>query len=106
MRTAGDCEMKSNDKSMNFKRRPVSAIVAAALLGLGAGPAFAIEFSNGELTGSFDTTISYGATWRVDDPDPENLGKAFWDPTIGLPGRTNAEQREALGRWSRRTAGR
>ena len=100
MRTVKDIEMKSIEHSDHVKRRPLSVIIAATMLSLSAGPALAIEFSSGELTGNFDTTISYGATWRMDDPDPENLGKAFWDPTIGLPGRTNAEQRAALGRWS------
>lgn len=100
MSAVKDYRMNAIDQSRNVTRKPLAAFVAAALFGCSVSPAFAIEFSNGEITGSFDTTVSYGATWRVDDPDPENLGKAFHDPTIGLPGRTNAEQRAAIGRWS------
>ncbi len=72
-------------------------IALALMLGF-AGPVHAIEIYNGELTGSFDTTISYGATWRAEDPDPENLGKAFYNPATSLL--TNAQQRDQLGRWS------
>ncbi|MDX1556925.1 MAG: DUF1302 family protein, partial [Xanthomonadales bacterium] len=86
------------DSSRIVKALP-RAIALAILFG-SAGSLHAIEISRGELQGSFDTTISYGATWRVDDPDPENLGKAFHNPAIGAPGVTNAQQRAALGRWS------
>ncbi|MDX1410189.1 MAG: DUF1302 family protein, partial [Saprospiraceae bacterium] len=79
-----------------------SALRQLILLSLGAGllgsQAHAIEFSKGEITGSFDTTISYGAAWRLDDPDPENLGKAYHNPTTFLL--PNAGQRAQLGRWS------
>lgn len=87
------------DYKMNsFSRKPLAAVVATALLGCSVGPAFAIEFSSGELTGSFDTTVSYGGTWRIDDPDPENLGKAYHNPATFLL--TNPQQRDAIGRWS------
>ena len=78
-------------------RKLPGAIALALFLGSPAS-LYAIEFSKGELTGNFDTTISYGATWRVDDPDPENLGKAYHNPATSLL--TNAGQRAQLGRWS------
>ena len=69
-----------------------------ALLMLTATSANAIEFNSGEWSGSFDTTISYGASWRVSDLDPENVGKSYYDPAnITL---SNAERRESVGRWS------
>jgi hypothetical protein len=74
------------------------AIVAALVLGTASGPALAIEFSSGEISGSFDTTVTYGASWRVSDPDEDNLGKAVFDPTVGLL--PNSGQRAAIGRWS------
>ena len=35
------------------------------------GEARALEFGSGEVEASLDTTLSYGATFRVEDPDPE-----------------------------------
>ena len=41
-----------------------------------APPAVAFEFSKGELTGSFDTTLSVGAAWRIQKRDPSLIGIA------------------------------
>ncbi|WP_187265898.1 DUF1302 domain-containing protein [Alkalisalibacterium limincola] len=61
-------------------RTPMALAVAAALL---ASPsAFAVDFSRGELTGSLDTTISYGASVRMQDQADDLLAKAYFDPTI------------------------
>jgi hypothetical protein len=73
-------------------------LLPAALLALAAGSANAIEFENGEWSGSFDTTVSYGAQWRAGDLDPENVGKAYSNPLDFLL--SNAERRESVGRWS------
>jgi hypothetical protein len=47
--------------------------IALACTALGAatlgGTAQAIDFSSGEVTGSWDTTISYGTAWRIQDSD-------------------------------------
>jgi hypothetical protein len=40
------------------------------------GPVSAVQFEAGEFAGSFDNTISYGATWRVQDRDRDLLGVA------------------------------
>jgi len=58
----------------------------------------AIEISKGELTGSFDTTISYGAAWRASDLSEDYVGKVVLNPLVG--GLDNAAQRAAPGRWS------
>ncbi len=58
----------------------------------------AIEFSSGEWTARIDTTVSYGAGWRVGSADDDNLGKAVFNPTAFLL--DNAGQRAATGRWS------
>ena len=49
---------------------------SAVLLGfvLHALPVQAIEFGQGEVQGSLDTTISHGITWRVEDRDEERVG--------------------------------
>lgn len=39
-------------------------------------PAYAFEFTRGELTGSFDTTLSAGAAWRIQQRDPSLIGIA------------------------------
>lgn len=46
----------------------VYGIVASSLLCTAAG---AVDFSNasGTVTGSWDTTLSYGQAWRIQDPD-------------------------------------
>ena len=50
---------------------PPAAIVLALGGLLGAMPAQAIEFGEGEFQGSLDTTISHGLTFRVEGRDPE-----------------------------------
>lgn len=48
----------------------VIAAIAWGVFGIGS-MAHAMDFSNsaGTLTGSWDTTISYGQAWRIQDPD-------------------------------------
>ena len=48
-------------------RTPLAVAVALGLLAAPAVQAF--EFENGEWSGSLDTTVSYGYSWRVDDRD-------------------------------------
>ncbi len=48
-------------------------LIAAALL---PPPADAVQFATGEVSGSIDTTLSYGTTWRVQDQDKDILGLA------------------------------
>src|SRR5688572_5379886 len=63
-------------------RAPLAAAVALGLLMAPAAQAF--EFSRGELTGSLDTTVSYGYSWRVDDRDPDLVGKSWFNPLLCL----------------------
>ena len=59
---------------MSFARRigrGVAAVIAVALGGaITVQPVEALEFGNGELQGSLDTTISHGLTFRVGERDP------------------------------------
>jgi len=82
--------------------KPVRLLPAAvALAAFLATPALAVDFESGDWYGSFDTTISYGASWRVDDYDPADVGKAWNNPTVVQPGLFyTPQQRAALGRWS------
>jgi len=57
----------------------LSTLAAAVALALGVGaPAQGFEFSSesGELWGSFDTTVSLGARWRMQKPDDSLIGIA------------------------------
>jgi hypothetical protein len=58
---------------------PLAAAVGLALL---APTAQAFEFGSGEFTGSIDTTVSYGYSWRTEDQDPNLVGKARFNPLI------------------------
>ncbi len=51
-------------------------MLVVALAVLAALPAGAVDFKKGQLTGSWDTTLSWGAQWRLDDPEPSLIGLA------------------------------
>jgi Protein of unknown function (DUF1302) len=53
--------------------RPVPALVAALLA---PGAAHAVDFAAGGWNGSFDTTVSFGQSWRVEARDPRLIGTA------------------------------
>lgn len=53
--------------------RPVPALVAAILA---PGAAHAVDFAAGGWNGSFDTTVSFGQSWRVEARDPRLIGTA------------------------------
>ncbi|MBT8056404.1 MAG: DUF1302 domain-containing protein [Gammaproteobacteria bacterium] len=90
---------EQNMQSKTFVKRSLAASLTLALAASVSTTAQAIEFSSGELSGSFDTTISYGALWRAEDIDPDNVGKAYLSPDVAWP-ISNAEQRTLPGRWS------
>ncbi len=52
-----------------FRHSKIGTAIALALM-VGAPAAFAFEFKSGEVTGSFDTTISFGTSWRMQGRDP------------------------------------
>ena len=84
-----------NIQNLNLTRK---VVLGSLVLGFASSPALAIDISKGELTGSFDTTVSYGAAWRAGDLDPENVGKGYHNPLDFLL--SNAQRRESPGRWS------
>ncbi len=59
-------------------RPGIAALVAAAvgLTALSSAPVAAIDGQNGELTWSWDNTLSYGLLWRVSDQDDAIIGLA------------------------------
>ncbi len=46
-------------------------------------PALAFEFNLGRLEGNFDSTLSYGIAWRMEDPDPDIFGNDSTSNGIG-----------------------
>lgn len=54
----------------------IKPVAAAVLLALSAGPVYAVSFESesGEVKGSFDTTMSIGAAWRMESRDPSLVG--------------------------------
>ena len=81
-----------------LKAKILASAVGAVLFGLAGTTAQAWEFSSGEWTGSIDTTISYGASWRTKDYDPSLVGKSANNPTVFLL--PKSEQGSVIGRWS------
>jgi hypothetical protein len=69
--------------------RQIGALgVVCALAALAVPPLRAFQFTSGELKGSFDTTLSVGGLYRLDDPSP-----AFYGTTNsfrGVPGQQNS----------------
>lgn len=55
---------------------PIGLVWAMGVWLLLASPAAGIQFDAGEMTGSLDTTISYGLSWRVSDRDDNLIGLA------------------------------
>jgi hypothetical protein len=81
-----------------FGKHTLTIALSLALLWMVSLPAQAFEFSNGEWTGSLDTTVSYGASWRLKDYDPTLVGKAANDPLVFTYDKL--AQRDVIGRWS------
>ena len=82
----------------SFGKHTLTAALALAILGTVSPPAQAIEFSSGEWTGNIDTTISYGASWRLKDYDPSMVGKQANNPLVFTMDKL--AQRDVIGRWS------
>lgn len=68
---------------LRFVLNPVPTACVTAVIALGAfiSPARAVPFSVGELKGSFDSTISVGALYRLNNPD-----SAFYGTTNSFNG--------------------
>jgi len=77
---------------LTASRAPIALAVSLALL---AGSATAAEFSRGDFSMSIDTTLTYGASQRVEDRDNRLIGKANLDPTLG----TRVGALQAQNRW-------
>ncbi len=68
-------------KTSRTARAPL-ALAIAGVIAVAASPAQAFDFTRGELSGSLDTTVSFGASWRAQDQSEDLLAKSYLDPTI------------------------
>lgn len=66
---------KRQSSGVRFCRLSLMATAVAVALGASA-PSQSFEFASGVVTGSFDTTVSLGARWRMEKPDPALIGIA------------------------------
>ncbi len=104
----------SNQRPVNQRvqsqRLLTRTVLATALSGCIASTAFAYKYENGDFSLNVDTTLSYGVSVRVQERDPNLIGKcnlspcqgfqANGAPVIPISGLPNALQRSAPGRFS------
>ena len=90
-------------RASGFRRaaRAPLALAVVGALALGAQSASAFEFSNGEFTGSINTTLSYGASMRMQDRDDNLLAKSHFDPTLRESGGPPVERPRTPGMRTR-----
>lgn len=89
----------------NFRAglRPMAVAVALALGAAVVLPAQAFEFGNADgFHGTVNSTLTYGAAWRVASQDDNLIGKAQFNPAISQPpfALGSPSQRAARGRYS------
>ncbi len=79
----------SPSASVRASNLVLAATTALALL---APSSRAVQFANGELSGSFDSTISFGALYRLHEPVASNYGTTnSYNGTLGLLNSVNTD---------------
>lgn len=63
-------------RDIRWQRTLLATAVSLATLTSPSAQAFQFKLANDEITGSFDTTLSYGSIWRVTGQDAVNIGTA------------------------------
>jgi hypothetical protein len=75
-----------------LKSRILGALTAALASAMLVAPAYAAPFSYGELKGSFDSTFSVGALYRLNNPSPTYYGTTnSFNGVAGLQTSVNAD---------------
>ena len=80
-------KMKNKENNIVSKRNPLTQSIRIACMGglLGLSSlANALSWERGDFSLTFDTTISYGASFRVSERDDRLVGKANLDPLVSL----------------------
>ncbi|HEY9042129.1 MAG TPA: DUF1302 family protein, partial [Rheinheimera sp.] len=65
-----------NKRSITFAKKPLAVGVASALFALSLAPAQAASWDLGDVNITFDSTFSYGASWRMEDRNFDTISKA------------------------------
>lgn len=74
--------MDITSKKSRFKTTPIA--LAIIVSGYSATP-LAIEFDWADVEGSFNSQLSVGSSWRVEDADPKNIGNGNGGPAGNTP---------------------
>lgn len=64
-----------NKRSITFAKKPLAVGVASAMFALSLAPAQAASWDLGDVNITFDSTFSYGASWRMEDRDWNTISK-------------------------------
>ncbi|MDP2713259.1 DUF1302 domain-containing protein [Rheinheimera sp.] len=64
-----------NKRSITFAKKPLAIGVASALFALSMAPAQAASWNFGDVDITFDSTFSYGGSWRTEDRDFNTISK-------------------------------
>jgi len=91
------CGVTTMTHKKQIRLKPLKAAMMLAALAVSSG-GMAKTWYKGDLTFSIDTTISYGASMRVEDRDERLVGKSNLNPFVGLGDLD--DQIAAPGRWS------
>ncbi len=64
-----------NKRSITFAKKPLAVGVASALFALSMAPVQAASWTVGDVNITFDSTFSYGGSWRMEDRDWDTISK-------------------------------
>ncbi|MGP9801057.1 DUF1302 domain-containing protein [Rheinheimera sp. NSM] len=64
-----------NKRSITFAKKPLAMGVASALFALSMAPAQAASWNFGDVDITFDSTFSYGGSWRMEDRNFDTISK-------------------------------
>jgi len=64
-----------NKRSITFAKKPLAVGVASALFALSMAPVQAASWTVGDVDITFDSTFSYGGSWRMEDRDWDTISK-------------------------------
>lgn len=65
-----------NKRSITFAKKPLAVGVASALFALSMAPVNAASWSLGDVNITFDSTFSYGGSWRTENRNLNTISKA------------------------------
>ncbi len=96
---------KMAQNNTRLKLTPLKAAMLAVAMGATGSATAAELWNNGDYSLNIDTTVSYGASWRLNDRDDRLVGKSNVNPLVSInlaQGRSSTlgERIAAPGRWS------